>query len=145
MTINKVLNINMVAKPVINEPRDESEDLDDDESFEVNRIKTAIDLEVLTEDEGAIRLEEIRRVEKDKEKNEEDEDKWNLDKSLGDINMMGPDGNPMPGPPGLYDQALATFVVAQVQAQVLAQTQVIRDEVVTIGFNAESNLQALGR
>ena len=79
---------------------------------------TAVELDVLTEDEGAIRLEEIRRVKKDKE----EEDKWNLDKSLGDINMMGPDGNPIPTPPGLYDQAVASFVVAQVQAQVLLQT-----------------------
>ena len=36
---------------------------------------------MLTEDEGAVRLEEIRRV-------TNDEDKWNMDKSFGEINTM---------------------------------------------------------
>ena len=67
INMNKVLNVNMVAKPVTKDSRDKDYESDDDESFEVNLIKTAIDLEVLTEDEGAIRLEEIRRVKKDKE------------------------------------------------------------------------------
>ena len=82
-----VLNINMVAK---HGKDDQQDDLDEDRLFEANLIKMAIDLEVLTAEEGSIRLEVIRRV-------NEDKDKWNMDESLGDINVLDINGNPIPG------------------------------------------------
>ena len=78
INLEMILNINMVAKHGKDEPRDE---LDENRLFESNLIKMAIELEVLTAEEGSIRLEEIRRV-------NEDKDKWNMDESLGDIRVL---------------------------------------------------------
>ena len=101
---------------------------------------TAIQMEILSPEEGAIRLAEIKQVIKD---NASKQTIDMMDANGNPINLVDASGNPIVAPPGLstiqLEQNMINFINNTVQATVLASMQTYAASV----QDAESKIQAM--
>ena len=122
-TMQQSYSSDMVAKHVVDDP-----DEDDHQELNQELIQTAIEMGIITPDEGVQKLAE-----------------WNYAgeelADLGDLNMVGPDGQPI-GPPGLtavLEQGIVDYINNQIlrlsntaQDQINNQMGIIRDELKSV-------------